>query len=155
MTIPSHIRPINFAGVELILDLLHYVRGFYGDVDMESLVILLCVSDATMRPFMLDPETPQTTINARTPPNAIRGSISRRLISDKTGLPRETVRRRVAELAKRGLVLIDESDGVQISHGLAKQEAWVAIEQGHRAVLRYLDRLRAFGLDPLSPHPSL
>ena len=146
--VPHHIRPINFAGIELTLDLIHCVRQFYGDVDMDSLLVLLYVSDATMRPFMATNAPGAAIMQTKTPPDQIRGSISRRLIADKTGLPRETVRRKVAELAKKGHILVDDEGRVRISYGLADERAWAAVEQGHRAVMRYMERLAQFGVDP-------
>ena len=146
--IPAHIRPINFAGIELILDLLHELRGFYTGLDLEALLVLLCVSDATMRPFMLDPKTPTATMCAAKPPEEIRGSISRRLIADKTGLPRETVRRRILELSESGHVTIDEEGRIRIAQGLYDPRAIAAVEQGHAAVLRYFERLKQLGVDP-------
>lgn len=145
--VPPHVRPINFAGIELLLDLLHYVRNFYGDVDLETLLVLLCVSDATMRPFMLEASQAQKVMHLPKPPDEIRGSISRRAIADKTGLPRETVRRKTLELTEKGFVVVDADDRVRISYGLADPRAWQSAEQAHRAVLRYLDRLAELGLD--------
>lgn len=145
-SVPAHIRPINFAGVELTLDLIHCLREFFGDIDMDSLLVLLYVSDATMRPFMV-PTAPPKVVQARKVPEHMRGAISRRLIADKTGLPRETVRRKVAELARNGHVLVDDDGRVRIAHGLADARGWAAAEQGHKAVLRYLDRLGEFGVD--------
>lgn len=140
-------RPINFAGIELLLDLLYYVRNFYGDVDLETLLVLLCVSDATMRPFMLDALQAQKVMPLPKPPDDIRGSISRRAIADKTGLPRETVRRKTLELTEKGFLMVDANDRVRISYGLTDPRAWQSAEQAHRAVLRYLDRLSELGID--------
>lgn len=153
-TIPDHIRPINFAGVELILELLQCMRGHYAGVCMDSLLILMCVSDATMRPFMLDPNTSPDIVRAARPPEAIRGSISRMLIADRTGLPRETVRRKVNELCSSGHLLLDADDRVRVAQALHDPRAWAAIERGHDAVLRYLARLEQFGIDPRAiPRP--
>lgn len=144
--VPSHIRPINFAGIELLLDMLHSARKFYGDVDMESLLILLCVSDATMRAFMLDPDLAAANLHKPRPEDEVRGFISRRSIADKLGLARETVRRKTSELAATGKLTIDEADRVRIAYGLIDLNAWRAIEEGHRSVLRYLDRLDQFNV---------
>jgi len=144
--IPRHVRAINFAGIELLLDLLHCARDFHGDLDLESLAIYLCVSDATMRPFMLDSELASRNMDVPQPPEAIRGSISRRAIADKLGLPRETVRRKTSELAAAGKLFIDENEGVRVGYGLTDTRARTAIEQGHKSILRYIDRLHQFGI---------
>ncbi|HRE44200.1 MAG TPA: hypothetical protein PKY87_09540 [Terricaulis sp.] len=130
--------------------MLYALRRFYPGVDMDSLLILLCVSDATMRKFMVDLDTPPEVMHAAEPPDHVRGSISRRLIADKTGLPRETVRRKVADLVEGGHVSLDQDDGVRIAQGLYDQRAWQAIEDGHRAVLRYFDRIASYGVEPMS-----
>lgn len=146
-SVPPHIRPINFAGIELLLDLLYYVRSFYGDIDLEAMLVLLCVSDATMRAFMLDASQAQQVMQLPRPPDEVRGSISRRAIADKTGLPRETVRRKTLELTEKGFLIVGADDRVRISYGLADPRAWRSAEQAHRAVLRYLDRLTELGVD--------
>ncbi|MBL8551177.1 MAG: hypothetical protein JNJ73_14410 [Hyphomonadaceae bacterium] len=145
--LPAHIRPINFAGIELILELVHLLQEFYADTDLESIVILLCVSDATMRPFMSGAPSAEILQSAK-PPDEIRGSISRLMIADKTGLPRETVRRKVSALAERGFVVVDGDDRIRIEQRLNDPQAIASLEQGHRAILRYLARLRQYGLDP-------
>lgn len=78
----------------------------------------------------------------------MRGSISRRTIADKTGLPRETVRRKVAELAEQGHVSIDADGQVRIGQRLGDLAVQAIVEEGHRTVLRYFDRLTALGVDP-------
>jgi DNA-binding IclR family transcriptional regulator len=101
-----------------------------------------------MRPFMLDPNLRATVLCDAAPPEEIRGSISRRLIADKTGCPRETVRRKVVELAEKGHITIDSEDRIRIAQGLYDPRACAAVEQGHQAILRYLERLRQLGVDP-------
>lgn len=151
--IPSHLRPITFASTELFLDLIYGLQSF-AKVDLESIYILLCVTDATMRPFMLDTETPRNVLHSERPPNAIRGAISRRAIADKTGLARETVRRKTRELANLGLVQIDDEDLVRSAQGLGNREFQRVVEAAHNAVLRYLDRVRSFGVERTSPFKS-
>jgi hypothetical protein len=145
--VPPHLRPITFAANELMLDLIYLLQS-YSKADLESMLILLYVTDATMRPFMLDPAITPEILSAERPPNAIRGAISRRMIAEKTGLPRETVRRKTQELAEAGLLQIDDEDRVRSAQRLGTLEFQRVVEDGHRAVLRYLHRLRALGVDP-------
>ena len=100
-----------------------------------------------MRQFVLDPSTPPEMLRAARPPDAIRGAISRRMIADKTGLPRETVRRKTAELATAGLVVVDADDRVRITQMLDDADLQNLLADGHAAVLRYLERLRELGVD--------
>lgn len=140
-----HVRPTTFAMTELVLDLVYGLQS-YCQVDLEGVYILLCVTDATMRPFMTDPATPASTIAARLPTNDVRGWISRRGIADKTGLPRETVRRRTVELAEAGLLQIDTEDRVRSAQRMDDAAFTRVVEDGHLAVLRYFARLSSFGL---------
>ncbi|NWG52638.1 MAG: hypothetical protein HXY28_02860 [Hydrogenophilaceae bacterium] len=144
--LPPHVRPLSFAGSELLLDLVHAARTYFP-VDLESLLIVACVNEATMRPFVLDPATPREVLHAPKPPESVRGSISRRMIADKLGLPRETVRRKTSELAAMGVLRVDEEDRVRITQELDNPFAQHLLEEGHRAVLRYVQRLAELGVD--------
>lgn len=129
-----------YALHELLFDLTFMAREHF-QVDIEGLFILCCVNEATMRPLVLTPASPEA-LTASRPPDEIRGSISRRAIADRTGLPRETVRRKVQELVDRGLVMIDPHDRVRSIQALAEPTVQNVIQQGHRAVTRYHERLR-------------
>ena len=144
--LPTHLRPITFAMTELILDLVHTLQAHHK-VDLESLMILLRTQDATMRPFVLDPNTPHDVLHSVTPPDEIRGAISRRMIADKTGLPRETVRRKTADLAEKGWLVIDGGDRLRVPSRLNTEEAQKVVEAGHKAVVRYVERLKALGVE--------
>lgn len=143
--LPSHLRPITFAANELILDLVYELQSYCGK-DLECVMILLCVTDATMRPFMLETAPTSDILSIERPPDSIRGAISRRMIADKTGLSRETVRRKTQELSDAGLVVIDDEDRVRSAQRLGEAEFQRVVEAGHRAVVRYRDRLESFGV---------
>lgn len=144
--LPEHIRPLAFAGTELALDVVHSVCAIYR-VDIESALILMCVADATMRPLFLT-RGEAGMPRALHPPAEERGSISRLMVADKIGLPRETVRRKIKELTASGHLTVDDKDRVQITVMLQLPHVQHELEQGHRAVLRYFERLRALGIDP-------
>lgn len=136
-----------FSIVEMLLEVIYTYQSTIK-IDLESMLIVLCVNDATMRPFMTDPNTPESVLRMERPPESVRGSISRRMIADKTGLSRETVRRRTIELAEMGLIVIDPSDGVRASQQLDNRIFQHMLEAGHEAVLNYTARLRSLGIDP-------
>jgi hypothetical protein len=144
--LPPHLRPIVFATNELMLDLI-YLLQTYTKADLESMLILLCVTDATMRPFMNDAAPSAELLTTVKPSNDVRGAISRRMIADKTGLSRETVRRKTQELAEAGLVLIDEDDRVGSAQRLDQRSFAKAVEDGHQVVVRYIRRLQSYGID--------
>jgi CRP-like cAMP-binding protein len=144
--LPNHLRPIVFATNELMLDLIYLLQS-YAKTDLESLVILLCVTDATMRPFMHDAKPDEELLATPKPSDQIRGAISRRMIADKTGLSRETVRRKTQELAEVGLIKVDPDDRVRAAQRLDENDFASTVENGHKAVVRYIRRLQSYGID--------
>ncbi len=144
--IPPEVRPLTFAANELLLDLIYSAQSYIKNIDLESLLIVLCVNDATMRPFVLDPTLDPAIMRAAHPPEEIRGAISRRMIADKTGLPRETVRRKTQVLAELGYLTIDADDRVRVPMRLGEADAQNPAFEARKAVQRYLERLRAFGV---------
>lgn len=146
--VPPFTRPGAFAGTELMLDLF-YVTTSYFRLDLEAIWILAVIGHETMRPWILDPATASQHLTDQRVPDQVRGSISRAMVADRTGLPRETVRRRIAELQRKGLIALDEKGYVKL-HGKsvidpAYQKTVVDI---YRAVERYQKRIAAFGVRP-------
>lgn len=111
----------------------------YLSLDLEALLIVACVSDATMRPFMSANAAPPPTSEFL--PEDLRGSISRRMIADKTGIPRETVRRRVDELVAAGLLIVDSEDKLRSATLLGDPECQRAIDSARRAIRLSQQRL--------------
>ncbi|MFT3724052.1 MAG: hypothetical protein QM773_10730 [Hyphomonadaceae bacterium] len=147
------LRSKAFAGFELLLDLVHELQiGF--NLDLESIVILACINEATMRPLLLDPTTPASAKAVAVAPEEFRGSISMLLVSERVNLPRETVRRKVQSLIKLGLVFRDEKGRMRAVSMLAKPEAQRMVRESHAAVKRYDSRLRQLGLAGISRQSS-
>ena len=145
-SVPAHLRPTLFAVNELLLDLIQLLQGYFK-TDLESIMILLCVTDATMRPFMRGADTPEQILTAPRPPEEVRGSISRRMIADKLKLSRETVRRKTQELAEIGLIAIDGEDRVRSAVLLGDPAFREGLENAHAIVVRYQAHLRTYGID--------
>jgi DNA-binding transcriptional ArsR family regulator len=144
--IDPRIRPIAYGLVDLLFDLTFHIRELYGD-DLDCALIMICVNEATMRPFMENAGPDSPVLGMRAPPEGIRGSISRRMIAEKTGIARETVRRKVAALIEAGLLVADAEDGVRVVPRLHDPATQRALEAGHAAVKRYVERLAAYGVD--------
>jgi DNA-binding transcriptional ArsR family regulator len=144
--IDPRIRPIAFGLVELLFDLTFFIRELYGD-DLDCAQIMICVNDATMRPFMDKLSADSEVLRMRAPPEEIRGSISRRMIAEKTGIARETVRRKVAMLIEAGVLVADEEDGVRAVPKLDDPQTSKILEAGHAAVKRYLELVGGYGVD--------
>lgn len=144
--IPVDLRPKTYAAAELFLDMLYWV-GKLADTDIESLAILVCVTEATMRPVLGDAELVERIATMEVAPEGARGSMSMLLIADRLGLPRETVRRKVKKLIVDGLVYQDEDGRIRTVSKLGEPDVQQAIAGIHTAVGRYRDRLSAFGID--------
>lgn len=116
----------TYAVFELFLDL-HYVLHRFVDLDFDALVIYSCVAEAALRPAM-------TSAGAHG--GKPSGSISRLLVADKTGLPRETVRRKIEFMIRRGQLAQTDSGAVTLALHKFEQRA-----EAHACVARYLRRL--------------
>lgn len=142
--LPPRMRPHAFAAIEMVLDVLHVARQI-ADVDLDSLLIYLCISEATMRPMLLDPTTPPEILELVKPPEEFRGSISRLLVSDKLGMPRETVRRKIQQLVANGFLLEDEEGRMRVTQRFGEEGIQKCVQDLYVAVQRYDARLRQFG----------
>ena len=80
------------------------------------------------------------------PPDHAHGGVSRLQIADRSGLSRETVRRKTNKLIKLG-ILIEENEGiVRMPRGADNGPAVTQLaDESYRAVQRYERRLRAHG----------
>ncbi len=71
------------------------------------------------------------------------------MVSDRTGLPRETVRRRIAELSAVGRVTADEKGNVRLTGDKVMQLAFQqSVADVYSAVERYRKRLSSLAADP-------
>ncbi len=111
------------------------------------------LADATgLDPVMLQILTTVTVGAVRRPQLPAR-PMSRRVIAQATGLPRETVRRRVSQLVEMGF-LQDEDDGVvpvDISHNGRMTAAIGLILQHHVRITNLLLAEGVFTLEPVTP----
>lgn len=140
--VPPHAPPILFALNAMLLELILSIRDYF-QTDLESLLIILCVADATMAPTTrsMDEQAHGSRSNDR-------GAISRRMIASRTGLSREMVRRKARKLAKAGIIEIDEEGRVRSGPTLADSRLNPIVDAAHQVVLRYLSRLSEIGVDP-------
>jgi hypothetical protein len=142
-------RPRVFAGVQLLLDACQIARTVV-DLDLESVIIYYCVAEATMSPLMLGPHVPDQARRAVKPPEEFRGSITRLLISERTQLSRETVRRKANALVEAGLLVKDSRGRVSTPRNLDNPRVRQAANDLFTAVERYDARLRQFGARSLT-----
>jgi len=124
---------------DLLFDVLQEVRSFYRGLEIEEIVILVCVAEATMRPLVVSEN--ESLLRSEFPADDVRGSISRRLIAERTGLPRETVRRKVRRLVDRALLDVDEEGHVRSIQILSNSGLAQNLENVRRFVGRYFKRV--------------
>jgi hypothetical protein len=143
--IPSHLRPITYGMVCLLYEMIAFMKKAYGE-DLESALIMICVSDATMRKYMPGAAPNSDVMRLEYLDESVRGSISRRMIADKTGLPRETVRRKVGQLIARNILYVDAEGAIRATPRLHDPELRQAVLDAHEAVMTYRRTLDRFGV---------
>lgn len=139
----QEVRPRAFAAIELFLDLNHVARSLI-DADLESILIWFSITEATLRPLMLDNTVPAARKLAKKPPSGDLGTISRLHIADRTGLPRETVRRKINALLEAGLVAEERPGRIRTVLDITAPHVRDSITASFKAVGRYQQRLKAF-----------
>lgn len=146
--VPIFTRPAAFAATELVLDIFHTLTTHY-QLDLEAIWILTVVGHETMRPWILDPALAAKHMTEERVPDMVRGSISRLMVADRTGLPRETVRRRIAELSAAGFITLDEKGYVRLTGDKVTGAAYQGgVAEIYFAVERYRKRIAAFAVAP-------
>lgn len=137
-------RPRAFAAIELFLDLNHVARTMIAG-DLETVLIWFSITEATLRPLMLGSEVSPDKKQVKKPPSVDLGTISRIMIADRTGLPRETVRRKINALLEAGLVAEEQHGHVRTVLDITAPDVMEAIQESYKAVRRYQQRLRDLG----------
>ena len=115
--VPWAFRRKTYIASEALLRILHKAVDTYGG-DVEGFIVYMSITCASVGGALRSPD------NAANPPGPMPDQmyrpVSRRAIAASTGLPRETVRRKVALFVERGLLVSDRA-GVRIRRGLLEQ----------------------------------
>ena len=127
MAVPWEFRRQTILCSESLLRILRVALSTHGD-DLESTIIYLAVICGTASGVVRDP-----ILSAAPPPPGRLdpeqyGSVSRRQIAASTGLPRETVRRKIAALLERG-DLVAAGARVRVRPGLLEDPRNAAFAQ--------------------------
>jgi hypothetical protein len=116
-------------------------------MDLTELTIFLVVTIAGIQRLVRVPDMPEAYRGFEPLPTALVGLISRRAIAEATGIPRETVRRTVNDLIRRGHLVAAGRQGVTTARGTVQRErtehvpTLLAIE-----VHRMVDELQRLGV---------
>ncbi len=87
------------------------------DGDLEGCAISVAIACASTSSILRDPELFARLDSTDPIPDSYHRPVSRRAIAASTGLPRETVRRKIAQLVEQGL-LVEERAGVRTRSGV-------------------------------------
>ncbi len=103
------------ASMSLLRVMHEAVRSYDGD--LEAFVIYVAVASGSFGGALRDPDVVLQPLDAPPPPDSAFRPVSRRAIAASTGLPRETVRRKIAQMIERGH-LVQERGGVRARSGV-------------------------------------
>ncbi|RAK63599.1 HTH domain-containing protein [Phenylobacterium kunshanense] len=129
------------VGKDLLLDLIEATRG---DLDAVDTLIWVSIVQANLGPVMARSDL-ESAYAVQPPPDELRRPISVAALAGATGLPFETVRRRVARLRDRGRCEIGP-DGVIVPQRSLETPAHAAvIMDNYRVLQRTFRRLEVLG----------
>ena len=103
-----------------LLRVMHDAVQWY-EGDLEGFVIYLAVACASIDGALRGPQAP-LRIDGEAPQEHHFRPISRRAIAASTGLPRETVRRKISQMVERGF-LVQEPRGVRARPGVLRERS--------------------------------
>jgi hypothetical protein len=121
-------RQLRLCGFALLNHCLAMHRVLAGHLELQpvELLILLATTTGNVQ-RAVSPGTRKTGLPAREPlPTGLVVPMSRRAIARVTGIPKETVRRHVASMTGRG-ILLSTPKGVRAPNRLAERQALEAI----------------------------
>jgi hypothetical protein len=121
-------RQLRQCGFALLNHFLAMHRVLAAHLELQPVELLILVATTTGNvQRALSPGTRNTGIPAREPlPTGLVVPMSRRAIARTTGIPKETVRRHVASMIGRG-ILLSTPKGVRAPNRLAERKALAAI----------------------------
>lgn len=111
--VTPEIRKKAIPACEILLRLMRAVTATQREdlADLETSVIYIAVACASGSGALRDPAVRERLDAGEPMPAEVRQPVSRRAIAESTGLPRETVRRKIAVLIEKGF-LVETGGGV-------------------------------------------
>jgi hypothetical protein len=114
-------RPVGFAMINAFVTQ-HAIISKALDMRPAKLLVYLVICIAAVQRVLRDPALPPDWRGTARMPRAVIGYVSRRAIAEATGLPRENVRRIVAELIAEDRLLVGPRGAVANRGGLLESE---------------------------------
>jgi biotin operon repressor len=136
-------RAIGYHSMEYLLRTLRNLGPIFNH-DYEQAIIALSVTMGNVQHLVNSPEQLEPYADlSMVIPAELQRPVSRLAITRATGLPRETVRRKVASLIAAGVLIKDERGGVRLTPGSLTAEPMLqAVEQNEADVRRLFRQLK-------------
>jgi DNA-binding transcriptional ArsR family regulator len=137
----TYSRALGFYSIEYLLRTLRNLGPAFNH-DYERMIIALSVTMGNVQHLINSPEqlAPYEDLSTIIPAELQR-PVTRLAITRATGLPRETVRRKVASLIEAGILIKDERGGVRMTPGALNTDLFVGAVAQNDADVRRLARL--------------
>ena len=137
---PSSARAVNAFSLEFVVRYMRDAAHLFGN-DYDCAMIFLAVLEGNGRLNIRDPSFARDYSDARVslPVETVR-PMSRQAIAESLGMPRETVRRKIAALIERKFLIEDPRGGVITARDVIGRPEFLAAQA---RVVNYLRQLRA------------
>jgi len=133
---PGELRIANGLAIEFVGRYTREAAALFGN-DYEGAITFLAILEINGRQNIRQPWFVRDFADVRVSlPAEMARAISRQAVAESLGSPRETVRRKIADLIKRGL-LVEATGGVITTRGVIGGEAFLAAQQ---RIVGYLRR---------------
>ena len=151
-------RELRMCGFALLNQYLamHRVIAEHLELHPVELLILIATTTGNVQRAVRPDALPDVLRGSTPLPQELVVPMSRRAIARVTGIPKETVRRHVDSMVRRG-ILLSMSRGVRAKPGLADRKAMTAIlrvVELHAACTEQLIKLGAITTHPAGPARS-
>jgi hypothetical protein len=113
-------RAKTVVALEVLLRVVRLAMDCFPDDDLETIMVFLTVAAASSSSHLRDPQL-RASLDGSPLPDHLHKTISGRAVAQSTGLPRETVRRRLDALVASGR-LTREPRGVRTSSGVISRD---------------------------------
>lgn len=138
-------RALGFYSLEYILRFLRNVGPLF-DFDYERMIIAFSVSLSNIQSLMTSERFAEFASLDALVPAELQRPVTRSAIARSTGLPRETVRRKIERIIETGILISDDRGGLRLRPGIFATVGFVAATELNEAdVRRLLRQLRHAG----------
>jgi hypothetical protein len=147
-------RLFGYEFAVLLCELLPRYQPVFGS-DFAKLLIVHAVAAANVRRLMAQPEADAYGSMAEVVPADLQVPANSLSIAESTGIPRETVRRKIKELVRDGILTEDARGGYRLRPGVVQSEALPEVYENHlQAIVALVNRCLDAGILRLEETPG-